>query len=98
MIGKVLLTSPEVLLLDEPTRGIDVGAKAEIFGLMAREARRGLAVLFATSEVGEALNASNRVIVMSKGRIVGEFDPRNTTREQLMVASGESAEEGRHAS
>ena len=57
VIGKVLLTAPEVLLLDEPTRGIDVGAKAEIFGLMAREARRGLAVLFATSEVGEALNA-----------------------------------------
>lgn len=92
VIGKVLLTAPEVLLLDEPTRGIDVGAKAEIFGLMAREARRGLAVLFATSEVGEALNAANRVIVMSKGRIVGEFDPRRTSREQLMVASGESAD------
>jgi len=97
VIGKVLLTAPKVLLLDEPTRGIDVGAKAEIFGLMAREARRGLAVLFATSEVGEALNAANRVIVMSKGRIVGEFDPRNTTREQLMVASGESVEEGGNA-
>jgi erythritol transport system ATP-binding protein len=72
-----------------------VGAKAEIFSLMAREARKGLAVLFATSEVGEALNASNRVIVMSKGHIVSEFDPRVTSREQLMVASGESADEGK---
>ncbi len=90
VIGRVLLTHPQVLLLDEPTRGIDVGAKAEIFKLMAREARRGLAVLFATSEVGEALTAANRVVVMSKGKVVGEFDPRTTTREQLMVASGET--------
>jgi erythritol transport system ATP-binding protein len=93
VIGKVLLTNPEVLLLDEPTRGIDVGAKAEIFALMAREARRGLGVLFATSEVGEALNAANRVIVMSKGRVVREFDPRTATREELMIASGESTDD-----
>ncbi|MFB7251278.1 sugar ABC transporter ATP-binding protein [Microbacterium sp. NPDC056234] len=90
VIGKTLMTEPRVILLDEPSRGIDVGAKAEIFALMAREARRGLAVLFATSEVGEALGVSNRVIVMSKGRIVGEFDPQHSTREDLMVASGES--------
>ena len=90
VIGKTLMTGPRVILLDEPSRGIDVGAKAEIFALMAREARRGLAVLFATSEVGEALGVSNRIVVMSKGRIVGEFDPRTTTREDLMVASGET--------
>lgn len=90
VIGKALMTAPRVILLDEPSRGIDVGAKAEIFALMAREARRGLAVLFATSEVSEALGVSNRIIVMSKGRIVGEFDPKHTTREDLMVASGES--------
>jgi erythritol transport system ATP-binding protein len=89
----VLMTTPDLLLLDEPTRGIDVGAKAEIFALMAREARRGLAVLYATSEVGEALSAANRVIVLSKGRIVREFDPKTTTREELMVASGESADD-----
>jgi erythritol transport system ATP-binding protein len=94
VIAKVLLTKPRVLLLDEPTRGIDVGAKSEIFALMAREAQRGLAVLYATSEVGEALSAANRVIVLSKGRIVAEFDPKTATREQLMVASGESAVEG----
>ncbi|WP_307859113.1 sugar ABC transporter ATP-binding protein [Herbiconiux sp. SYSU D00978] len=93
VIGKVLMTEPDVILLDEPSRGIDVGAKAEIFALMAREARRGLAVLFATSEVGEALGVSNRVVVMSKGRIVREFDPRTTTREDLMVASGETTDD-----
>lgn len=90
VIGKVLMTRPEVLLLDEPSRGIDVGAKAEIFGLMAREARRGLGVLFATSEINEALGTANRIIVMSKGRIVREFDPRNADRDDVMVASGET--------
>ncbi|WP_221583483.1 sugar ABC transporter ATP-binding protein [Microbacterium sp. G2-8] len=93
VIAKALMTTPDIILLDEPSRGIDVGAKAEIFGLMAREARRGLAVLFATSEVGEALQVANRVIVMSKGRVVAEFDPKNTTREDLMVASGEAPED-----
>jgi erythritol transport system ATP-binding protein len=93
VIGKVLMTEPDVILLDEPSRGIDVGAKAEIFSLMAREARRGLAVLFATSEVSEALQVSNRIVVMSKGRIVREFDPNETTREDLMIASGEATEE-----
>ena len=93
VIGKVLMTQPDVILLDEPSRGIDVGAKAEIFALMAREARRGLAVLFATSEVGEALSVSNRVLVMSKGRIVREFDSATATREDLMIASGEATEE-----
>jgi len=90
VIGRVLLTTPQVLLLDEPTRGIDVGAKSEIFKLMAREARRGLAVLYATSEVDEALSASNRLIVMSKGQVVGEFDPKTSTREEIMAASGEA--------
>jgi len=90
VIGKVLLTGPKVLLLDEPTRGIDVGAKGEIFGLLFREARKGLAVLYVTSEIGEALLASHRVIVMSKGRLVREFDPAAATREEVMVASGEN--------
>ncbi len=89
VIGKMLLTDPKVLLLDEPTRGIDVGAKGEIFALLFREAKKGLAVLYVTSEVGEALTASHRVIVMSKGRLVKEFDPRAATRDDIMAASGE---------
>ncbi|MER7502389.1 sugar ABC transporter ATP-binding protein [Nonomuraea pusilla] len=96
VIGKMLLTRPKVLLLDEPTRGIDVGAKGEIFALLFREARRGLAVLFATSEISEALTASHRVVVMSKGRIVREFDPRTTSREEVLAASGEPEPEALH--
>jgi erythritol transport system ATP-binding protein len=89
VIGKILLTNPKVMLLDEPTRGIDVGAKGEIFALLFREAKKGLAVLYVTSEVGEAITASHRLIVMSKGRLIREFDPRTTTRDQVMAASGE---------
>ncbi|HEY3436235.1 MAG TPA: sugar ABC transporter ATP-binding protein [Actinotalea sp.] len=91
VIGKILLTEPRVLLLDEPTRGIDVGAKADIFTLMAAQARAGLAVLFATSELGEALNASDRVLVLHRGRVVREFDPRTTSKEDLMAASDDAA-------
>jgi erythritol transport system ATP-binding protein len=89
VIGKILLTNPKVILLDEPTRGIDVGAKGEIFALLFREAKKGLAVLYVTSEVGEALTASHRLIVMSKGRLIREFDPRTATRDDVMAASGE---------
>jgi len=90
VIAKVLLTEPRVLLLDEPARGIDVGAKADIFALMARQAEAGRAVLFATSELGEAMNAAHRVLVMARGRIVREFDPRTVTKEDLMSASDDS--------
>lgn len=90
VIGKMLLAEPKVLLLDEPTRGIDVGAKAEIFSLLFGQARQGLAVLYATSEIGEALSSSHRVVVMAKGRIVREFDPATATREEIMAASGGS--------
>ena len=96
VIGKMLLTNPKVLLLDEPTRGIDVGAKGEIFALLFREAQKGLAVLYVTSEVGEALTASHRIVVMSKGRIVKEFDPRTCTRDEVMVASGEHEADYHH--
>jgi erythritol transport system ATP-binding protein len=89
VIGKILLTNPKVILLDEPTRGIDVGAKGEIFALLFREAKKGLAVLYVTSEVGEAITASHRLIVMGKGRLIREFDPRTATRDQIMAASGE---------
>ncbi len=96
VIGKMLMTSPRVLLLDEPTRGIDVGAKGEIFSLLFDEAEKGLAVLYATSEIGEALTASHRIVVMSKGRIVREFDPKSVQREEIMAASGEGEPELLH--
>jgi erythritol transport system ATP-binding protein len=87
VIGRALMTKPQLLVLDEPTRGIDVGAKADIFALMAEEARKGIGVLFATSEVGEVLHACDRIIVMARGRIAAELDPRTADREQLMAAS-----------
>jgi erythritol transport system ATP-binding protein len=96
VIGKMLLTNPKVLLLDEPTRGIDVGAKGEIFALLFREAKKGLAVLYVTSEVGEALTASHRLVIMSKGRFVKQFDPRTCTRDEVMHASGEHDTEYQH--
>jgi erythritol transport system ATP-binding protein len=87
VLGKALMTAPRILVLDEPTRGIDVGAKADIFALMARQAEAGTAVLFATSELAEVMNATNRVLVMARGRLVAEFDPKTTTREDVMAAS-----------
>jgi erythritol transport system ATP-binding protein len=87
VLGKALLTEPKVLLLDEPTRGIDVGAKAEIFALMTEQARRGLGVLFATSELEEALHVPDRLLVMARGRIVREFRRGSATRDEIMAAS-----------
>lgn len=93
VIGRMLLTDPRVLLLDEPTRGVDVGAKGEIFSLLFEQAREGLAVLFVTSDVGEALTASHRIVVMSRGHVVTEFDPRTATREEVMAAAEDSTPE-----
>jgi erythritol transport system ATP-binding protein len=90
VIGKLLMTEPKVILLDEPSRGIDVGAKAEVFGLLATLAKQGLAVIYSTSEVGESLSIANRIIVMNKGQISAEFDAQIATKEQVMAASGES--------
>lgn len=90
VIGKILMTNPKVILLDEPSRGIDVGAKAEVFALLSRLAGDGLAVLYTTSEVAESLSVAHRVIVMSKGRISAEFNALGTAKEQVMAASGES--------
>ena len=87
VIGRALMTHPKLLVLDEPTRGIDVGAKADIFALMADEARKGVGVLFATSEVAEVLHACDRILVMARGRITAELDPRTANREQLMATS-----------
>ena len=89
VIGKMLATRPKVILLDEPSRGIDIGAKAEVFRLLAEGAKRGLAVVYSTSEVGECLSVAHRIIVMHKGRISAEFDS-TVTKEQIMAASGES--------
>ncbi|MGB4779025.1 sugar ABC transporter ATP-binding protein [Microbacterium sp.] len=89
VIGKIVATGPRVMLLDEPSRGIDVGAKAEVFRLLADRAREGLAVVFSTSEVGECLSIAHRIIVMRRGRISAEFGP-DVTKDMIMAASGEA--------
>jgi erythritol transport system ATP-binding protein len=89
VIGKMLATNPDVILLDEPSRGIDVGAKAEVFRLLAERAAAGLAVVYSTSEVNECLSIAHRIIVMSRGRIAAEFSS-DISKEEIMAASGEA--------
>ncbi len=89
VIGKMLATHPRVMLLDEPSRGIDIGAKAEVFRILAERAARGLAVVFSTSEVAECLSIAHRIIVMHRGRISAEFGS-DVGKEQIMAASGEA--------
>ena len=89
VIGKMLATRPRAILLDEPSRGIDIGAKAEVFRLLAEGARAGLAVVYSTSEVSECLSIAHRIIVMHKGRITAEFDS-TVSKDRIMAASGES--------
>ncbi len=84
VIAKALLTQPEILILDEPTRGIDVGAKAEIHALIAGLAADGKAILVISSELPELLALSDRVLIMREGRVVAEVDPSGTTPEAFM--------------
>jgi ABC-type sugar transport system ATPase subunit/ribose/xylose/arabinose/galactoside ABC-type transport system permease subunit len=87
VLGRWLETSPEVLLLDEPTRGVDVGAKAEIHKLVADLAGSGKAVLVISSDLPEVMGMSDRVAVMSEGRLVGEFDPAKDSPETVAAAA-----------
>src|SRR5699024_2904471 len=90
VIGKIVGTNPRLMLLDEPTRGVDVVAEAEVFRLLSERARGGRAVVCSTSEVSECLSIVHRIIVMSRGRIAAEFTP-DVSEGMIMAASGESA-------
>ncbi|MFD0304493.1 sugar ABC transporter ATP-binding protein [Streptomyces sp. NPDC127119] len=97
VIGKALMTGPRVLLLDEPSRGVDVGAKADVFELMAQQAERGLAVLFTTSEAEEALHMPDRLLVLARGRLVADLKAGEITRDRLMsLADGADTTEKAH--
>jgi erythritol transport system ATP-binding protein len=87
VIGKALLTEPKAILLDEPGRGIDVGAKAEVFRTMRKLGEAGLAVLFATSDLHEVMAVADRIIVMASGRITGDFARDAASEEALVRAS-----------
>ena len=92
MLGKWLANNPKLLILDEPTRGIDVGAKAEIHRLMSELAGAGVAILMISSELPEVLGMSDRVLVMREGRFVAEFDRAHATSEAVGAAMmGEAA-------
>lgn len=85
ILGRWLLTEPEVLLLDEPTRGIDVGAKYEIYQLIIDLAEKGKTVIMVSSEMPELLGVCNRILVMSGGRLAGEVNAETATQEKIMT-------------
>ena len=85
IIGRWLLTKPEVLLLDEPTRGIDVGAKYEIYELIINLAKEGKGVIMVSSEMPELLGVCDRILVMSGGQLAGEVDAKNTSQEEILT-------------
>ena len=91
ILGRWLLTKPEVLLLDEPTRGIDVGAKYEIYQLILNLAKEGKTVIMVSSEMPELLGVCDRILVMSGGRLAGEVDAKTTTQEQIMTLAAKYA-------
>ena len=89
VIGKALLTGPQVVMLDEPTRGIDVGAKIEIYEMINQLTSEGKAVLLVSSELPELIGMSDRILMLREGRIGGSFDRGEVTQEKLMQAAME---------
>ena len=86
-IARGLMTRPKVLILDEPTRGVDVGAKKEIYQLINQFKQEGLSIILVSSEMPEVLGMSDRILVMHEGRICGEFDRADATQERLMACA-----------
>jgi ribose transport system ATP-binding protein len=87
VLGRWLLTNPDILLLDEPTRGIDVGAKAEIYTLINKLAEEGMGIIVVSSELPEVLGVSDRIITFCEGRLTGEFTREDATQEKLLTAA-----------
>ncbi len=87
VIAKWLMSNPKVLILDEPTRGIDVGAKYEIYNLMNQLVEKGVAIIMISSELPEVLGMSDRILVMQEGKLVKELDHREATQEKIMFAA-----------
>jgi D-xylose transport system ATP-binding protein len=97
VIGKALLTGPRVVMLDEPTRGIDVGAKIEIYELINQLTSEGKAVILVSSELPELIGMSDRILMLNEGRIGGEFTRAEATQEKLMQAAMAHAGSSVHA-
>ncbi|MBT2117619.1 xylose ABC transporter ATP-binding protein [Dyella sp. LX-66] len=97
VLAKMLLARPKVLILDEPTRGVDVGAKAEIYRLIFELAAQGVAILLVSSEMPEVLGMADRVLVMGEGRLRGDFPNQGLTQEQVLAAAIDSNASARAA-
>jgi inositol transport system ATP-binding protein len=93
LLSRWLLTDPDILIIDEPTRGIDVGAKSEIHRLMSELAKQGKAIIMVSSEMPEILGMSDRVVVMCEGRLVGEVSRKEATQEKLMELATQFSDE-----
>ena len=87
VIGKGVLTDPKILLMDEPSRGIDIGAKTEVFDIINQYADRGLSIICVSSELKEMLAIANRVVVLSNGIKTAEFTDDEITEDNLVLAS-----------
>ena len=87
ILGRWLLTNPRVLLLDDPTRGVDVGAKAELYRLMESLASEGYSIILTSSELPELLTVAHRIMVLSEGRLTAEFDRDDATEQKIMEAA-----------
>ena len=85
VVGKWLLTHPDIVFMDEPTRGIDVGAKYEIYQLMQSLAKEGKAVVMISSEMPELLGVCDRILVLKEGRILGQVQAKETSQEEIMA-------------
>jgi rhamnose transport system ATP-binding protein len=86
MLSKWLNTRPQLLILDEPTRGIDVGAKAEVHQMISELAAQGLGILLISSDLPEVLAMSDRILVMREGRQMGVFNRAEATQERILIA------------
>ena len=84
VLSKWLMRHPKVLILDEPTRGIDVGTKYEIYKIMVGLAKQGIGIVMISSELPELISMSDRIIVLANGRLTGELNGRNATQEKIM--------------
>ncbi|MEE8886920.1 MAG: sugar ABC transporter ATP-binding protein [Eubacteriales bacterium] len=87
VIGKGVLTDPKILLLDEPTRGIDIGAKTEVMDIVRKYAEQGISVIFISSELKEIISISDRIMVLSNGKVTGEFNEDEVTEDLLVHTS-----------
>jgi ribose transport system ATP-binding protein len=97
LLSRLLQPKPRVIILDEPTRGVDIGAKSEIYRIMDELAETGIGIVFISSELPEIIGVADRVVIMRGGRIVGEIDPSNgppLTQEAIMAIATAGDEAG----